>query len=133
MATLNDDAVRALLQASHCAVISTLNEDGTILDAVVWISLEDGELAVNSAEGRAWPANLDRDPRVTVLVYDQSNPYEYVEIRGTAAADRDGADAHINRLAKAYIGQDEYPFRQPGEVRVKYVIDPAKVRYQKQG
>lgn len=133
MASLTDEAVRALLTASHCAVISTLNEDGTILDAVVWISLEDGELAVNSAEGRTWPANLDRDPRVTVLVYDQSNPYEYVEIRGTATGGRDDADDHINRLAKAYIGQDEYPFRQPGEVRRKYAITPATVRHQKQG
>jgi PPOX class probable F420-dependent enzyme len=133
MASLTDEAVRALLTASHCAVISTLNEDGTILDAVVWVSLEDGELAVNSAAGRTWPANLDRDPRVTVLVYDQGNPYEYVEIRGTATGGRDDADDHINRLAKAYIGQDEYPFRQPGEVRRKYVITPGTVRYQKQG
>ena len=133
MASLTDEAVRALLTASHCAVISTLNEDGTILDAVVWVSLEDGELAVNSADGRTWPANLDRDPRVTVLVYDQGNPYEYVEIRGTATGGRDDADDHINRLAKAYIGQDEYPFRQPGEVRRKYVITPGTVRYQKQG
>ena len=133
MASLTDETVRALLTASHCAVISTLNEDGTILDAVVWVSLEDGELAVNSAAGRTWPANLDRDPRVTVLVYDQGNPYEYVEIRGTATGGRDDADDHINRLAKAYIGQDEYPFRQPGEVRRKYVITPGTVRYQKQG
>ncbi|MGA2010770.1 MAG: PPOX class F420-dependent oxidoreductase [Solirubrobacteraceae bacterium] len=133
MATLNDDAIRALLQAPNHAVISTLNEDGSVHSTVAWISLEDGQLSVNSAQGRKWPTNLDRDPTVTAVVYDPSNPYEYVEIRGTAAGTREDADDHINRLAKAYIGQDEYPFRGPGEVRVKYVITPTRVRYQKQG
>jgi PPOX class probable F420-dependent enzyme len=133
VATLSDPAVSALLDGSNCAVISTLRQDGSIESAVVWVSLEDGELAVNSAVGRAWPTNLDRDPRVSLLVYPAGNPYEYVEIRGTASGSRDDADDHINRLAKTYIGEDEYPFRQPGEVRIKYVIAPERVRHQKQG
>ncbi|HEY5430770.1 MAG TPA: PPOX class F420-dependent oxidoreductase [Solirubrobacteraceae bacterium] len=133
MATLKDDDVRGLLEGPHHAVISTLNADGSILSTVAWISLEDGELAVNSAEGRQWPGNLDRDPHVTALVYDGSNPYEYVEVQGTAAGTRDDADQHIDRLTKTYIGQDTYPFRGPGEVRMKYVITPSRVRHQKQG
>lgn len=132
MASLNDPAVRALIEPANYAVVSTLNADGSIHDTVTWISLEDGELAVNSAAGRTWPTNLDRDPTITVLVYDPQNPYDYVEIRGTASGSRDDADDHINRLAKLYIGQDEYPFRQPGEVRIKYVIKPQRVRHQKQ-
>jgi PPOX class probable F420-dependent enzyme len=133
MASLNDAPVAALLEAPHHAVVSTRNEDGSILSTVAWISLEDGELAVNSAEGRRWPANLDRDPHVTVLVYAADNPYEYVEVRGRATGTRDDADDHIDRLAKKYINQDEYPFRAPGEVRRKYVITPDRVRHQKQG
>jgi PPOX class probable F420-dependent enzyme len=133
MASLSDPPIRALLEAPHHAVISTVNEDGSVLSTVVWISLEDGQLAVNSAEGRRWPANLDRDPRVTALVMDASNPYEYVEVEGTASGTLDDADDHINRLTKTYIGQDEYPFRGPGEVRRKFVIEPGRVRYQKQG
>jgi PPOX class probable F420-dependent enzyme len=133
MATLNDDDVKQLLEGPHHAVISTLNADGSILSTVAWISLENGELAVNSAEGRQWPGNLDRDPHITALVYEGSNPYEYVEIQGTATGTRDGADDHIDRLAKTYIGQDKYPFRGPGEVRRKYVITPQRVRHQKQG
>jgi PPOX class probable F420-dependent enzyme len=133
MASLNDPAVAKLLQAPNHAVIATLNADGSVHSTVAWISLEDGRLAVNSAEGRRWPANLDRDPHVTVVVFDAGNPYEYVEVRGTATGTREDADNHINRLAKAYIGQDEYPFRAPGEVRRKYVITPERVRYQKQG
>jgi PPOX class probable F420-dependent enzyme len=133
MASLSDAPVAALLEAPHHAVVSTLNEDGSILSAVAWISLKNGELAVNSAEGRQWPTNLERDPHVTVLVYPSDNPYEYVEVRGTAKSTRDDADDHINLLAKQYIDADEYPFRAPGEVRLKYVITPDRVRYQKQG
>jgi PPOX class probable F420-dependent enzyme len=133
MASLDDPGVRGLLEPPNYVVVSTLNEDGSIHSAVVWISLEDGVLAVNSAEGRKWPSNLERDPRITVAAYAGDNPYEYAEIRGTATGSRDDADDHIDRLAKKYIGADEYPGRQPGEQRIKYVIAPERVRYQKQG
>ena len=132
MATLNDSEVQKLLSEPNHAVVSTLNPDGTILNTVAWISAEDGSVAVNSARGRRWPANLERDPRVTVLVYEQGNPYNYVEIRGRASATTQGADEHINALSKKYIGQDEYPFRQPGEQRIKFVIEPERIRHVQQ-
>ncbi len=133
MVTLQDQNVRELLEQPNYATVSTLNEDGSVHSAVAWIGLEDGELSVNSARGRVWPSNLERDPRITVIVYPAQNPYEYVEVRGKAASTREDADDHINRLSKKYIDQDEYPFRQPGEERLKFVIAPEKVRYQKQG
>lgn len=133
MANLNDPPVRELLEQPNHAVISTHNQDGSIHNTVVWISAEDGTVAVNSAKGRKWPTNLERDHRVSVLVYEQSNPYNYVEIRGNATPTREGADEHINALTKKYIGQDEYPFRQPGEERIKFVIQPDHVRHQRQG
>jgi PPOX class probable F420-dependent enzyme len=132
MASLTDDRVRELLAEPYCAVVSTISADGSIHSAVAWIGLEDGVLAVNTSEGRHWASNLERDPHVTAVVYPPENPYEYVEIRGTAAGSRDDADDHINRLSKLYIGQDEYPFRQPGEVRIKFVITPERIRHQKQ-
>jgi PPOX class probable F420-dependent enzyme len=132
MASLNDDGVQALLSAPNCAVISTHNADGSILSTVVWISLEDGELAVNSAEGRHWPTNLERDPHITALVYPDGNPYEYVEIQGTVAGTHDDANAHIDRLAKKYTGSDTFGGHQPGHVRIKYVITPTRVRHQTQ-
>jgi len=124
MANLNDPEVRRLLQDPNHAIVSTLNADGSILATVVWISLEDGVLAVNSAVGRRWPTNLQRDPRITALVMAPENPGEFVEIRGSATASTDGADGHIDRLAKKYIGADEYPFRQPGEQRITFTIEP---------
>lgn len=133
MANLHDSEVTALLAEPNHAVISTLNQDGSILSTVVWIELEGDAVSVNSAVGRRWPTNLDRNPQVTVLVYEQGNPYNYVEIRGRASGSTDGADEQINRLTKKYINQDEYPFRQPGERRIKFTIEPNSVRHQKQG
>ena len=132
MASLRDEGVRELLEQPNYAVVSTLNAHGSVLSAVVWISAENGSVAVNSAVGRKWPGNLERDPRATVLVQEASNPYNYLEIRGTATATTEGADEHIDGLAKKYIGQDEYPYRQPGEQRIKFVIEPQHVRHVKQ-
>lgn len=132
MASLDDQEVRQLLEQPNYAVVSTLNSDGSILSTIVWVNREEDSVAVNSAVGRRWPTNLERNPHVTVLVYEAGNPYNYVEIRGTATATREGADEHINALSKKYIGQDEYPYRQPGEERIKFVIEPEQVRHQKQ-
>ena len=133
MANLNDPEVKKLLEDPNHAVISTHNPDDSILSTVVWINTENGSVAVNSAVGRKWPSNLQRDPRTSLLVMEQNNPYNYVEIRGNATAVDDGADEHINALTKKYIDQDEYPFRQPGEQRIKFVIKPDHIRHQKQG
>jgi PPOX class probable F420-dependent enzyme len=132
MPTLSDPEVKKLLSDPNYAVVSTLNEDGSILSTVVWVSADDDKVYVNSAVGRQWPTNLERDPRVTVLVYEDGNPYNFVAVRGTATGTTDGADEHINSLAKTYINQDEYPFRQPGEQRIKFDIAPDSVRHVKQ-
>ena len=103
-----------MLEQPNHAVVSTYNENGSIHSAVIWIALEDDRtVSINSAVGRLWPTNLQRDPRVTLLVQEDNNPDNYVEIRGTADATTDGADDHIDRLSKKYIGQDEYPYGGP--------------------
>jgi PPOX class probable F420-dependent enzyme len=131
MSTLTDPDVRDLLENPNYAVVSTHNRDGSMHSTVVWVSAENGGVAVNSAVGRLWPTNLERDPRITVLVQEAGNAYNFLEIRGTATGSTDGADEHINALAKKYIGQDEYPYRQPGEQRIKFAITPDHVRYVK--
>ena len=132
MSSLNDQPIRALLEQPNVAIVSTHNADGSILSTIAWVNAQGDELAVNSAVGRKWPTNLQRDPNVTILVYPPDNPMEYVEVRGTATVD-DGADEHIDALSKKYINQDKYPFRVPGEERIKFTIAPEHVRYQKQG
>lgn len=129
---VDDPAVQGLLSGKNHAVVSTLNEDGSIHSTVVWVSMLDGQVAVNSAVGRTWPSNLGRNPTINVLVYDETNPYDYVEVRGMAEGRLEGADEHIDALAKTYLGKDEYPFRQPGEQRISFLVTPSKVRHQKQ-
>lgn len=117
-----------IFNAPNFGTVSTLRADGTIHAATVWVDVQDGQPVLNSAEGRAWPRNLERDPRVTLTVQNHENPYEYVSVRGHVA-DRthEGADAHIDRLAKKYLGRDSYPGRRPGEQRVIIRIAPEHI------
>ena len=133
MPSLNDQPIQALLEQPNVAIVSTHNADG-VDPQHDRLGQRRGRrrLAVNSAVGRKWPTNLQRDPNVTILVYPPDNPMEYVEVRGTATVD-DGADEHIDALTQKYINQDKYPFRAPGEERIKFTIAPEHVRYQKQG
>jgi PPOX class probable F420-dependent enzyme len=120
-----------LLKAPNFCNVSTFRRDGTIHGVPVWVDVQDGRPTLNSAEGRAWPRNLERDPRVTLTVPNWENPYEYVEIRGVVAErTHEGADEHIDALAKKYLGQDKYPLRQPGEQRVIIRVQPEYVRIQ---
>jgi len=117
-----------LLQAKNFCLVSTIRSDGSVHAAPVWVDLQDGRPVLNTAEGRAWPRNLERDPRVTLTVQNMDNPYEYLSIRGRVAErTHEGADEHIDAMAKKYLGQDTYPFRQPGEQRVIIRVDPEYV------
>ena len=105
--------------------LATLMPDGQPQVTPVWIDLEGGRLIVNSAKGRAKDKNMRRDPRVSIAVIDPDNPYRYLEVRGRVVeVSESGADQHIDKMAKKYLNQDKYPFRKPGEVRVRYVIEP---------
>jgi len=117
-----------LLRGKNFCHVATLRRDGSVQSAPVWVDVQDGRPVLNTAEGRAWPRNLERDPRVTLTVQNMENPYEYVEIRGRVAErTHDGADEHIDAMAKKYLGKDEYPFRQPGEERVIIRVQPEAV------
>jgi PPOX class probable F420-dependent enzyme len=118
-----------LLRAKNFAHIGTLRADGSVQVSPTWVDVQDGMPVVNTAEGRAWPNNLARDPRITLEVQNMENPYEYVEVRGRVAErTHEGADEHIDALAKKYLGVDEYPMRQPGEQRVIIRVEPEYVK-----
>ena len=119
---------RDLFQKKAFGAFTTLRPDGSPQTTPVWIDYRDGEIWVNSAVGRQKDRNVRRDPRVAIAVMDPENPYRYVEVRGRVAEiTQDGADAHIDRMAIKYLGQDKYPFRQPREQRVLYKISIEKV------
>jgi PPOX class probable F420-dependent enzyme len=119
-----------LLKGKNFCTVSTLRPDGSVHAAPVWVDVQDGRPTLNTAEGRAWPRNLDRDPRVTLTVQNIDNPYEYLEVTGREAErTTDGADEHIDALAKKYLDADEYPLRKPGEQRLIIRIDPERVTH----
>ncbi len=94
----------------------------------VWFDFDGTNLLINTARGRMKDRNLRRDPRVAVSITDPENPYRYVGIQGRVSEmTENGADAHIDKLAKKYLNKDKYPFRAPGEVRVLLKIVPEKV------
>jgi len=119
-----------LLQEPQLAHFVTLMADGSPQTTPVWVDVEsDGSaILINTAEGRVKTKNVDRDNRVAVSVTDSGNAWRYVLVRGTIVERRhEGADAHIDRLAKKYLGKDSYPFRREGEQRVTLVIKPNHV------
>lgn len=117
--TLSDKA-RTLLTRPVIASVTTLRPDGGPQVTPVWIDLEGDDIVFNTAEGRVKTQHLHREPRVAVSVIDPDDPYNVVAVRGTVTdITTDGADAHIDALAKKYLGVDSYPMRKEGEVRVK--------------
>jgi PPOX class probable F420-dependent enzyme len=91
----------------------------------VWFDYTGGVVRMNTAKGRVKARNLKVGSPVALAIMDPDQPYRYVQIRGRVRRVlEEGADAHIDSLAKKYLGKDKYPFRQPGEVRVMYEIEP---------
>ena len=118
---------RAFLDNPFVGVVTTLRRDGSPHSTVVWVDSLDGKAAFNTALGRVKPRNMERDPRVSLLVLDPGDPYRWLSVDGRIEITEEGADDHIDRLAKKYVGADSYPNRKPGEVRVTVTIDATRV------
>jgi len=116
---------RDLFDKKAFANLATLMPDGQPQVTPVWCDFDGQHVLINTARGRQKDRNLQRDPRVALSILDPDNPYRYLEIRGRVAERTEQeADQHIDRMAKKYMGVDKYPYRQPGEVRVLYKIQP---------
>ena len=131
MSELTDQNVQDLLAGPNYAVLSTQNGDGSILSTVVWVGYDDGRLFVNSALGRRWPTNLERDPHATLLVMDPQNAHVFLEVRGTVTSSTETGTEDINWLSNKYTGRD-FPALKPGEQRVTFVFEPSRVRFVRQ-
>lgn len=119
------DKYRDLFSKRAFASLGTLMPDGSPQVTPVWVDFDGQHVIVNSAKGRQKDKNIRRDPRVALAIIDPDNPYRYLEIRGCVVEiTEQGADAHIDKMAKKYLGADKYPYRQPSEVRVMYKIQP---------
>lgn len=119
---------RDLFNKRAFASLATRMSNDDVQVTPVWVDVDDGTVLFNSARGRVKDKNVRRDPRVTLTLMDPDNPYRYMEIRGRVVDFTEkGADQHIDKLAKKYLGVDKYPYAQPGEVRVLYRVKPEHV------
>ena len=128
MATIPQTHADLLTTRPSFANLATLNADGSPQVTPVWVDYDGTHVIINTAQGRMKAKNLAREPRVALSIADPDNPYRYLGIQGrvvemTAA----GGDAHIDKMAKKYLGKDTYPYRTPDEKRVIVKIAPDKV------
>ena len=111
-------SVKKILQDKAYGHVTTFNAQGKPQVTMVWADVDGDEVLFNTAEGRLKPQNLRRDPRIIISVQDRNDPQSYMVFHGKATVTDAGADDHIDKLAKRFLGADKYPFRRPGEKRV---------------
>ncbi len=125
MSQVIPDKYRDLFNKKAFASLGTLMPDGRPQVTPVWVDVEGDLVLINSAKGRQKDRNLRRDPRVSLAIIDPDNPYRYLELRGRVVEiTEQGAAAHIDKMAKKYLGVDKYPYKNPDEIRVIYKIQP---------
>ncbi|MGK5444298.1 PPOX class F420-dependent oxidoreductase [Micromonospora sp. URMC 105] len=125
MAILTDEDL-VLLSEPQLAHVATVEPDGTPHVTPVWVDTDGEHIMFNTARGRQKYHNIERNPMVAVSVVDKADDFRTLWVKGTAELVSEGADEHIDRMAKKYLGQDTYPFRQPGEERVIVRITPTQ-------
>jgi len=127
MAKLGEKPRKFLGESRYVGVVTTRREDGSPHSTIVWVDVEGDKVSFNTARGRAKPKHLEHDPRASLLMVDPNDAFRWVAVSGAAELTEEGADAQIDKLAKKYLGKDEYPWRNPEETRVKVLIKPEKV------
>ncbi|MDA0231731.1 MAG: PPOX class F420-dependent oxidoreductase [Proteobacteria bacterium] len=122
------ELAKKLLAGKNFATIATLMPSGAPQASVIWVDVDGDTILFNTSEGRIKANNVRRDARVAIAVTNAENPYQQAMIQGhVTELIHDGADAHVDSLAKKYMGVDTYPFRQAGEQRVIIKIAADKV------
>lgn len=122
------EIAQAWIDDNAFATIATVLPNGYPQQSVVWVERDGDDLLVSTVKGRRKHLNMERDPKVSVLVYPKDNPYSYVEIRGTVSMTEEGGRELIDRLAQRYMGADRYTMDDgTGNVRVVVRITPDKV------
>jgi len=125
MAAIPEKYLDLLEKKKAFASLATVMPDGSPQVTPVWVDYKGGAVRVNTAKGRVKARNMKEGSRVALAILDPDNPYRHIQVRGRVKrVTEQGADAHIDSLAKKYLGQDKYPYRRPGEVRLIYEIEP---------
>jgi PPOX class probable F420-dependent enzyme len=127
MAIKIPDSAKKVLEDKAYGHVITFNSKGRPQVTMVWMDVDGDEAVFNTAEGRRKPQNLRADPRIIVSVQNRHEPQSYLVIHGAATLTDAGADSHIDKLAKRFLGVDKYPYRQPGEKRVLVRVKPDRI------
>jgi PPOX class probable F420-dependent enzyme len=127
---LNDHVVR-LAKGVNLATVVTLMPDGRPQAQYTWIDTDGECLLVNTVPDRQRYKNVQRDPRITVLI-PGDHPWDYAEVRGHVVDTVGGQEAldHIDFLARKYLGADSYPnpIGPNGRVILKIAADKVNAR-----
>ena len=131
--SITDPSVKSLFENKNFAFVATSMKDGSPHVTPTWVDIDDSYILINTAIGRVKQKNVARDPRVSVSVADNNNPYHMVTVNGEIVEQITGEEAekHIDKLAKKYLNKDKYPGRAPGEKRILLKIKPKKVVHMK--
>lgn len=125
---LDKKDLQRLFQSRNLAFLSTLSKDGSPHITPVWADMEDDLVLVNTFKISAKNKNVTRDPRIAISVVENNNPYNMVSIKGRVIDQTtDGADEHLKKLAKKYLGIGKYYYRKPNHKRIILKIKPEKV------
>lgn len=129
MAIIPDSYLDLLTKKIAFANVATVMKNGSPQVTPVWFDYAGGKIRVNTARGRVKARTMKVGAQVAVSIMDPENPYRYLQVRGrVASVTENGAGAHIDSLAKKYLGKDKYPFAQPGEVRLLCEIEPTSAQ-----
>jgi len=127
MPQLTDKQRQFIAENPYVGTATTLRQDGSPHNTIVWVDAEDAVVTFNTAVGRAKERHLREDPRAAITVVHPENAYQWVSVSGPAELTTEGADEQIDHLAKKYLGKDEYPWRSPTEQRITVKIRPERV------
>jgi PPOX class probable F420-dependent enzyme len=128
MGKIPDAFMDLLTRKKSFANLATVMADGTPQVTPVWFDMKGEHFRINTARGRVKDKNMQKNAAVALAILDPDNPYRYLAVRGHVTdITEQGADAHIDSLAKKYLGTDQYPFRKQGEVRVIFEIEPDSI------
>jgi PPOX class probable F420-dependent enzyme len=121
------DKVRTLFDGTNFAVLSTLEPDGTPQSTVVWAKRDGDHILFALPKSRRKTANLNRDPRATVVIFDTANPYESAQVQGTASLEDDPSGTLIDELSHKYTGGPYPGFAGPNPQWVTVRVTADKV------
>jgi PPOX class probable F420-dependent enzyme len=122
------DSVKKLIEKRRDAHLATLMPDGSPQVTQTWVDHEGDLVIINTFEGSRKHRNVERNPRVALDVCDPSDPGQVAMIRGIVReVTFEGAEEHVDKMAKKYMGLEKYPMRRPGIRRVLIKIEPKRV------